>query len=315
MCLLFVLLPNHREKSIIFPMPNDNSSLKMTSELTPLKKAKKEKRRLPKPLSLLFKMLAALLFSLVMGINGQIIYDYSRYEKFYVNGESMYPTLNRDVTVTDKNGNDVTPSSLGDFGHSGWSYTCDYGLMDTDKSTLEGLSRFDIVVTYYGNDMVLDETNGTYSPKPTAALKIKRIIGLPGEELYFDSNGDLHIADGFGGFPIVEQPFLTPQSDWSEELIEWTNKTKKQTAMNVKYGTEGNHMKLKEGEYFVVGDNREYRASNDSREEGALPFHCFVGKAIAITAKCRYTVSSSASEGTQSLLWNTIRMPWDIYYL
>lgn len=314
-----------RAAFIICFMPNETKDvLKTSGELTPLKKKQKKKKKLSLPLRIGLKTLAISLFSVLMGINGQIIYNYGRYEKFYVNGESMYPTLNRYTKVQDANGNDVAYeniASLGDFVRPGYSYTCDYGLMDTSKETLSNLSRFDLVVTYYPSDMDFDEETQTYHPKEkngvvSVSLKIKRIVGLPGETIKFDDNGDLFVYEEGKETPrYIDQPFLDEQEDWDESLTSWVKEAKTQTVYNAHYGTSSSPAKIEEGEYFLVGDNRQRNGSKDSREVGPIPTYCFVGKAIAVTAKCRYSISQDGLSSSQSLLLNSILMPWDIRFL
>lgn len=303
-------------------MPNDEAFLKVSSELSPLGKKPKRPFSIKKVLRFAWKFLVMLVFALLMGANAQIVYDYTRYEKFYVNGESMYPTLNRNVTVYDTDGNDVTdtrypPNRLGDFVSPG-SYTCDYGLMDTAKQAIDSVSRFDIVVTYFPSDMTYDETNKTYTPKANAALKIKRVIGLPNEKIKFDENGDLFVYDGEqGDYSLLEQPFLEAQEDWDETLITWMESAKKGTIYsNSSRTTLVPHpfYELQDEEYFVVGDNRQPLGSKDSREVGAIPQYCVVGKVKAIIAKCLYTINKDGSS-SQKLLWNSVLMPWDIRYL
>lgn len=300
--------------------------LKTSGELTPLKKNRKMKKKLPLPLRIVIKVMAVSLFSLLMGVNGQIIYNYGRYEKFYVNGESMYPTLNRSTRVIDTNGRDVTDAysgiqNLGDFVRPGYSYTCDYGLMDTKKETLSTLSRFDLVVTYYPTDMEFDEKTKTYRPHEkdgvvSASLKIKRIVGLPGETIKFDENGDLFVRNkDEEEYAYIDQPFLEKQDDWDEELCKWVEEAKKQTTQMVQHGTSSSPAVIGEDEYFLVGDNRQRNGSKDSREVGPIPSYCIVGKAIAVTAKCRYSISKDGLSSSQSILLNSVLMPWDIRFL
>ena len=86
---------------------------------------------------------------------------------------------------------------------------------------------------------------------------IKRIVGLPGDTVTMESGG-VRIVNpaNLAGFKL-EETYLSNQV---------------QT-----YGDPIPHV-LKEGEYFVLGDNRT--ASNDSRVWGALPKKDIVGKAF-----------------------------------
>ena len=107
------------------------------------------------------------------------------------------------------------------------------------------LERNDIVVFYY--------------PEDTTKSYIKRIIGLPGETIDVDSNGVTTI----NGQPIQES-FLHPDRNrqartrWSQVRPEWKQ--------------------LKEGYYFMMGDNRD--ASNDSRSYGPIPQALIYGTLI-----------------------------------
>jgi len=74
---------------------------------------------------------------------GQIIFENNYYQKFYVSGSSMNPTL-----VGDKS-------------------NADYGIYDGHDSALKNLKRFQIVTTYY--------------PQDHSSLKIKRVLFKPGD--------------------------------------------------------------------------------------------------------------------------------------
>ena len=87
---------------------------------------------------------------------------------------------------------------------------------------------------------------------------IKRIIGLPGEDVMIRS-GDVYID----GAPLIEQ--YLPDS--------WYTNAKG-------FLTEGRLLTLKEGEYFVLGDNRDH--SSDSREWGPIEKKAIIGRAWVI---------------------------------
>lgn len=268
--------------------------------------------------SSLFQFLLILLFTAVLAISGQITYDYTRYQTFFVNGTSMYPTLNKDVTFTDANGNKGTISpEYGDFISGGTTYVCDYGLMDGRSGFIQTLKRFDIVVSYFNEDMVL-KSDGTYTPREkdmttgtkAAALKIKRIIALPGEKFRFDSTGQLYINDTY-----VEQPSTIRNLAFT---------TNNRTHISGTLGSD---------EYFLCGDNRTN--SEDSRSSsrkslptasnpgyaassnGAIASVCLAGKAVAIIGKCSCYIANKANEeDSYHPLWTSFIMPWalkDLY--
>jgi len=276
------------------------------NETSPLKELPKKKEPSSKTRRLIFSIIKGILlviFAVALGASSQISYQYLRYQKFFVNGESMYPTLNAYTVEKDANGNIVSGTKTynrRDFATPTHSYSCDYGIMDTSKETINKLSRFDIVVTYYDSEIGSDGL-----PLESASLKIKRVIGLPNEKIYFDNNGDLYVNDS-----LYEQPFLEPQSWWNEEMLEWAKTAKKETAVGVNYSS----YTLGEEQYFLVGDNRLKGASRDSREIGPVSFSSIVGQAIAVTASCWYTISSNG-EGKETLDWTTLRMPWNLIQL
>lgn len=108
---------------------------------------------------------------------------------------------------------------------------------------LNHLQRGDIVVFYY--------------PEETTKSFIKRIIGLPGEKIDLDSDGNVTI----NGQSIVEnyvQPELNQMSNarWRNVRAEWKQ--------------------LREDSYFMMGDNRD--ASNDSRSYGPVSRSLVDGK-------------------------------------
>lgn len=104
--------------------------------------------------------------------------------------------------------------------------------------SLGALHRFDIVVLHKPNE-----------PKKSI---IKRIVGLPGETIEI-REGDVYINN-----KKLSQPFLTPRDDFLA-------RTDNMRAMVIK-----------DGYYFVMGDNRA--VSHDSRSFGPVPGESIYGK-------------------------------------
>ena len=96
-----------------------------------------------------------------------------------------------------------------------------------------------------------------YSPEDKTKSFIKRIIGLPGEKIDVDSSGNITING-----QIIKEDYIVPERNrntrarWEVIRPEWKE--------------------LKEGYYFVMGDNRD--ASNDSRSWGPVSKDLIYGK-------------------------------------
>ena len=201
---------------------------------------------------------------LLIAVEGVLYYQRSYLTPFWVNGQSMYPTLNEEATFPNgqkigKEGGSATVGSI-----------VDYGVMDEHQGAIDKLKRFDIVITkYLSND--------------TDSSKIKRVVGLPGETVEFKNtgsgnknNGDLYING-----KLVEQPLKSEYVvNGSYQNCKWV---------------------LKNNEYIVCGDNRNH--SYDSRNSGVGPISKdkIKGKAIAICGKAEVYVTDSGKLGVKNI--------------
>lgn len=118
------------------------------------------------------------------------------------------------------------------------------------------LERFDIVV--FRPDLDKFEEFGIYSEEKNVSF-VKRIIGLPGEVVYIDKEGSIHIADEFQDGEFINDHVL--EEKLNLDVIVNTEM--------LHYATEKNPAILGEDEYFVLGDNRNN--STDSRKEYVGP--------------------------------------------
>ncbi len=105
------------------------------------------------------------------------------------------------------------------------------------------LERGDIVVFYY--------------PEDTTKSFIKRIVGLPGEKIDIDANGNITING-----QALQESYLHSEGNrfavarWNAVRPEWKQ--------------------LNEESYFMMGDNRDF--SNDSRSYGPVSKELIYGK-------------------------------------
>ncbi len=203
----------------------------------------------------LFAILSGIVFTFVLLVGGFIVFHNVYYTPFYVSGASMYPTLNGDSknAAGELIGSSHSVSRVGDI--------VDYGIMDTSKRAIDGIDRFDIIVTYYKSDFNI--IDGKYVLSTTADSKIKRVIGLPGETLRIEENGDLYINDEYVAQDFISDEYVSMTGEYSEILIGSDN-------------------------YFVMGDNRNKKASSDSREDkvGTIQQSFILGKVVAIEGVC-----------------------------
>ncbi len=180
-----------------------------------------------------------------------LLFNAFYYTPFWVNGQSMYPTLNKDAKY--KNGE--LYGEVGSTAELG-SYDIDYGFMDTHQNAINGISRFSIIVCKYSK-------NDTTS-------KIKRVIALPGETFFIsnkvEDNGSLYVANQDGEFELINQPI-------DEAMI-------KKAIYPSLYSSS---YTLKEDQYFVMGDNRSHSA--DSRINGPISKDWIIGVVKGLNGK------------------------------
>jgi len=116
----------------------------------------------------------------------------------------------------------------------------DYLIVDELSYLLGEPERYDVVVFKY--------------PKDTTKFFIKRIIGLPDETIDIKGNAVTVTNKEHPEGIHIQQPYVKNNSN--NDL----------------------HFELKDGEYFVLGDNRS--ASSDSRIWGAVPKKLMSGKVL-----------------------------------
>jgi signal peptidase I len=127
-------------------------------------------------------------------------------------------------------------------------HSTDYLIIDQVSYRLGSPQRGDVIVFKY--------------PKDPSYKYIKRIIGFPGEGLEIKDK-TIYITGTDGKTFALEESYL-PQGLKDH----WKN--------NINYGP----ILLKDNEYFVMGDNRNY--SSDSRIWGVLPKQNIVGKVFFV---------------------------------
>ncbi len=116
---------------------------------------------------------------------------------------------------------------------------------------------------------------------------VKRVIGLPGDEIRINEKGFIQVNDD----PFVYQEM--PQSDQNFTVYQEDNGVK-QYLVQFSVGVEQNahEIKVPEGHLFMMGDNRNH--SYDSRFWGALPMDRIMGKLSMIWISCEESESYSS---------------------
>lgn len=256
-------------------------------------------------------------FCCVVVVSANVIYLTNTYgDAFFVDGVSMYPTLNRDGLDRQADGSykQLTWKS----GDQGEGDLVDYGWAKMGEKGFSDLHRFDIVITYYPSDGIYDASTNTFTPNSTASLKIKRLIAFPGETISVTPD--------------------KPSEDSDELLTPWgTTHIKKVDGSEQDYPSfyswedfpdvDGdsyyypasrfasvNEVTLPANTYFVMGDNRRGNYSSDSRSIGPIPGACIKGKAYLVTSLRRLKKNSSGSF-VPTFELNYVRPAWNYLHL
>ena len=184
------------------------------------------------------------------------------YDCFFVIGSSMEPYL---------------------VGHENEST---YGYSDNSEIAIRNLDRFDLVICYYPFKNAKDyEMLGEKSEYirneskllETSTLKVKRVIGLPGDTLNIN-NETFSISYKLGDKEVTDS-YNTENCPFKR------NEPIKNRVANIT---------LKEDEYFVMGDNWTEKGSSDccnpSESGGAKPIYKenIVGVIFKLEGVCTY---------------------------
>ncbi|MCR5491492.1 MAG: signal peptidase I [Bacilli bacterium] len=248
-------------------------------------------------------LFAIVSFLLIIAVSGNVIFLSQYYgEPFYVNGMSMYPTLNKDALIYDTSKNSYRASTMADGSNKVKDYV-DYGWAryDEDGNWLKDLHRYDIVITYFKSDF--DSSGKLLS---NTSLKIKRLIGFPGETVKLEADD---------GSPAWGKTTITLADGSSEVLPNLYTSEDFGSATYTMNKSRVGTWTLGPNEYFVMGDNRAGSNSKDSRwtDVGPIKETYMRGKAYVITG-LRLLKEEDGSLAPKFDLWK-IRFPWNYIHL
>ncbi|MFA5421846.1 MAG: signal peptidase I [Bacilli bacterium] len=229
------------------------------------------------------KVIFTIFFVSALLLGNVVIFHNLYYKSFFVNGQSMYPTLNGGATCLD--GSPIgagVGSTCSDHGT-----TVEYGIMDTHELAKKSIRRFDIIIGLF--------------PNTTTKDVIKRVVALPGESFYLindfggPTNGDLYIIP-----PGETEGQLIPQNFGSEDIIRGGH------YIGDRVPTINHPMTLADNQYYVLGDNRVI--SKDSRSTGPLIYEDIKGVAVALEGTC--VLDCSSTDG--SCKATNVRFHWPV---
>ncbi|MBI3334916.1 MAG: signal peptidase I [Candidatus Portnoybacteria bacterium] len=128
------------------------------------------------------------------------------------------------------------------------------------ESMLPTFNNFDYLfverVSYYVREPARGEVIVFRFPRNERDYYIKRVVGLPGEEVRIEG-GQVQVITLQGKTLLLKEPYLSSNT----------------------FTQGGAEVRLGPGEYYVLGDNRD--ASYDSRRWGVLPAKDIIGRVLA----------------------------------
>ena len=131
-------------------------------------------------------------------------------------------------------------------------------------------------------------------------IMVKRVIGLPGDKVSLQKNGQLKINGKEVGFapisptdepfyPVTEADLQTDPND-IELFKHQFGDNKFRTILRRGIGREIQDYEVPQGHLFMMGDNRDN--SSDSRFWGTLPVKYILGEASFVWLSCEETLES-----------------------
>lgn len=199
-------------------------------------------------------------------VSGVILFEKTSYILTYVDGPSMYPTLNN---------------------YSNSSYH-DCGLVDESLAMRKYMERFDIVITYYSSDYTNDKLN-SYADK-----KVKRLIGLPNEKIHIYVEEEV-IDSSTGKTALIRHLEIAQKIGVDEE---GNNLYGEYVEMDLPfdvydkgyYGSDVAHSnceyELGDDQYFVLGDNWKQSRDSSDFSIGHVESYMITGVLIKIIGYC-----------------------------